>query len=338
MEEAPMTCRRIGLLITLALGLFMVPLAGEAQQAVKIPRIGILSLSSPADPAMPRRLEAFWQGLRALGWIEGQNITVERRYAEGDFDRLPTLATELVRVPVELMVTSSLPSAHAAIQATTTIPIVMVAVSDPVGQGLIASLARPGGNITGLSFETTPEFRGKQLQLLKEAAPMVSRLALLWGPRQVASQAYGKAGADAAWALGITLRSVQVQRAEDLARAFAVITSDPIGIHALMVAGPLPYMQRSQIVDFAVQRGLPTMGELREFVEAGGLMSYGISLADQWRRAATYVDKILKGTKPADLPVEQPMEFELVINLKTAEALGLTITPSLLFQATEVIR
>ena len=332
-----MTRRRFGLRLILALTILVAPLAGEAQQAMKVPRIGVLSLSSPSDPAMPRRLEAFGQGLRALGWVEGQNMTVERRYAEGDSDRLPTLATELVRVPVELMVTLGLPAAHAAIQATTTIPIVMVAVSDPVGQGLIASLARPGGNITGLAFETTPELRGKQLQLLKEAVPMASRVAFLWGPREVASQAYGKAGADAARALGITLRSVQVQRAEDLARAFAVITSDPIGIHALMVAGPLANIQRRQIVDFAIQRGLPTMGELREFTEAGGLMSYGISLADQWRRAAAYVDKILKGTNPADLPVEQPMKFELIINLKTPQALGLTIPPALLFQANEVI-
>jgi len=333
-----MTRHRIGLLLTLALGLFMVPLAGEAQQAVKIPRIGFLSLSSPSDPAMPRRLEAFWQGLRTLGWVEGQNITVERRYAEGDSDRLPILATELVRVPVELMVTPSFPAALAAKEATTTIPIVMIAVSDPVGRGLVASLARPGGNITGSSFETTPEISGKQLQLLKEAAPTVSRVAILWGPRELASEAYGKARADAARALGITLRPIRVQRAEDLAKAFAVITSDQIGIHALIVAGGLRYMQGSQIAEFAIQRGLVTMGEVREFVEAGGLMSYGINVADQWRRAATYVDKILKGTKPADIPIEQPMTFELVINLKTAQTLGLTIPPTLLFQATEVIR
>ena len=333
-----MTCRRFGLRLILALTILVAPLAGEAQQTVKVPRIGVLSLSSPSDPAMPRRLEAFGQGLRALGWVEGQNITVERRYAEGDSDRLPTLATELVRVPVELMVTLGLPAAHAAIQATTTIPIVMVAVSDPVGGGLITSLARPGGNITGFAFETTPELRGKQLQLLKEAAPTVSRVATLWGPHGLASQAYRKAGADAARALGITLQGVRVQKAEDLARAFAVITSDPIGIHALMVAGPLPYMQRSQIADFAIQRGLPTMGEAREFVEAGGLMSYGMNRTDQYRRATYYVDKILKGAKPADLPVEQPMKFELVINLTTAQALGITIPPTLLFQADEVIR
>jgi putative ABC transport system substrate-binding protein len=333
-----MTRRIIGVFVTFAVTLLVVPLAAEAQQAVKIPRIGFLSWMSPPDPGRPRGHAAFLQGLRELGWVEGQNITVERRYAEGDSDRLSTLATELVRVPVDVMVTVGLPPAHAAIQATTTIPIVMVAVSDPVGQGLITSLARPGGNITGLAFETTPELRGKQLQLLKEAAPTVSQVAFLWGPREVASQAYGKAGADAARALGITLRPIPVQRAEDLAWAFAVITSTSIGIHALMVAGPLPYMQRSQIADFAIQRGLPTMGELREFVEAGGLMSYGLNLADQWRRAATYVDKILKGTKPADLPVEQPVKFELVINLKTAQALGLTLPPTLLFQANEVIR
>jgi len=313
----------------------MVSLAGEAQQAVKIPRIGFLSLGSPSDPVMARRLEAFWQGLRALGWVEGQSITIESRYAEGDSDRLPTLATELVRVPVHVMVTAGVAAVLAAKEVTTTIPIVMVAVSDPVGRGLVASLAQPGGNITGLSFETTPEIRGKQLQLLKEAAPTVSRVALLWGPREIASQAYALVGADTARVLGITLRSIQVQRAEDLAKAFTVITSDRIGIHALMVAGAL---QRSQIADFAIQRGLPTMGELREFVEAGGLMSYGISLTDQYRRAAYYVDKILKGTKSADLPVEQPMKFELVINLKTAQALGLTIPPTLLFQADEVLK
>jgi putative ABC transport system substrate-binding protein len=338
MEDTTMTRRPLVLLIALALSFLMAPLAGEAPLAVKIPRIGFLSLQSPSDPGMPRHLAAFRQGLHELGWAEGQNITIERRYAEGDAERLSTLATELVRVPVDVMVTAGLPAALAAKQATTTIPIVMAVVSDPVGRGLVASLARPGGNITGFSFETTPEVRGKQLQLLKEAVPTVSRVAILWGPREVASQAYGKAGADAARALGITLRSVRVQRAEDLAWAFAVITSDPIGIHALMVAGPLGYMHRRQIADFARQRGLPTMGELREFVEAGGLMSYGISLTDQHRRTAYYVDKILKGAKPADLPVEQPTKFELVLNLKTAEALGLTIPPALLFQADEVIR
>jgi ABC-type uncharacterized transport system substrate-binding protein len=202
--------KAIALLMSLALTLLVVPLAAEAQQAVKIRRIGLLSLMSLPDPGRPRGDAAFRQGLRELGWVEGQNITVERRYAEGVSDRLSTLATELVRVPVELMVTPGLPTAHAAIQATTTIPIGMVAVSDPVGQGLIASLARPGGNITGLAFETTPEIRGKQLQLLKEAAPTVSRVANLWGPREVASRAYGMAAADAARALGITFRGVQV--------------------------------------------------------------------------------------------------------------------------------
>jgi putative ABC transport system substrate-binding protein len=333
-----MTRCTIGLLIIFTLGLLVAPLAGEAQQAVKIPRIGFLSLQSPSDPGMLRHLAAFRQGLRELGWVEGQNITVERRYAEGDSDRLSTPATELLRVPVDVMVTAGLPAALAAKQATTTIPIVMAVVSDPVGRGLVASLARPGGNITGFSSETTPEVRGKQLQLLKEAGPMVSRVAILWGPLEVAFQAYGKAGADAARPLGITLRWVRVQRAEDLAQAFAAITSDPIGIHALMVAGPLGYMHRRPIADFARQRGLPTMGEFREFVEAGGLMSYGINLTDQYRRSAYYVDKILKGAKPAELPMEQPMKFELVINPKTAQALGLTIPPTLLFQADEVIR
>jgi putative tryptophan/tyrosine transport system substrate-binding protein len=224
---------------------------------------------------------------------------------------------------------------------TTTIPIVMVAASDPVGRGLAASLHRPGGNITGLSLEVTPEITGKRLQLLKEVAPTISRVAILWGPGRpnpVPYEGYAKALEVAARALGITLRGVEVRRAEDFAQAFAMIMSDHIGIDALIVMGPLAYMHRRQIADFATQSGRPTMFEAKGFVEAGGLMSYGPSFRDLWRRAATYVHKILKGANPAELPIEQPMTFELVINLKTAQALGLTIPPSLLFQADEVIQ
>jgi putative ABC transport system substrate-binding protein len=256
--------------------------------------------------------------------------------AEGQLERLPDLAADLVRLKVDVILTAATPAARAAKSATTTIPIVMVDPGDPVGTGLIASLAKPGGNATGLS-STTPDVAAKNLELLKEAVPHGSRVAFVWNAVSPAAALAGKAAQVAAPALGVELQSIEVRSASELATALATIT--PERTDALMVfPDPLTFTHRGQIVDFAAQRRIPAMFGAREFVDAGGLISYGPSFPDMFRRAAVFVDKILKGTKPEDLPVEQPTTFELVINLKTAQALGITIPPTLLFQATEVIR
>jgi len=321
----------LGLILTLALGILTAPLTADAQQAGKVPRIGVLSAGSLAGVI---HLEAFREGLRDLGYVEGRNITLEYRFAEGYADRLPALVAELVRLPVDVLVVNGTVAIRPAQHATTTIPIVMVA-ADPVGAGLVASLARPGGNSTGLSI-MVPGFSGKRLEILKEAVPTLSRVAALWH-RDAPMGSYVTETQAAAQALGLQLQALEVRSPNEFDQAFAAMTSE----HAdalVMIPSALFFSHRRQLAALAVQHRLPAIFMEREFVDAGGLMAYGPSLSDLSRRAATYVDKILKGAKPADLPIEQPMKFELVINLKTAKALGLTVPPSLLFQANEVIR
>jgi putative ABC transport system substrate-binding protein len=331
--------RTIGLLVTLALGLLVAPLAAEAQPATHVHRIGWLHPGLSRPEPHPS-LEAFRQGLRALGYVEGQNLVIEDRFAEGRAERLADLAAELVRLPVEVMVAAGSAAIRTAQQATRTIPIVMAATPDPVAQGFVTSMARPGGNTTGLSLLTT-ELPGKRLEFLKEAVPHSTRIAVLWSPRGPSYESRQPLLHNltaAARALELSLHVAELGHADELDNAFAAMTR--AGAEALIVIedalliGPL----RGRIAELAVKHRLPAMCDWRYSVEAGGLMSYGPSLAGIYWQAATYVDKILKGAKPADLPVEQPTRFELVINLKTAQALGLTIPPTLLFQATEVIR
>jgi len=323
----------LALILTLALSLLLVPRAVEAQPSAKVPRIGLLSSFSPADQG-PHRVDTFRQGLQELGYREGQNLLIEYRWAEGHPERLAALAADLVRLQVDVIVTSSTLGVRAAQHATTTIPIVVGGAGDLVGGGLVASLAQPGGNITGFT-DIAPDLNGKQLELLKAAVPGVSRVAFLdAASSQVLHWHEAQA---AAHTLAIQLLPVEVRAAQELPSAFAAMTSQ--GADALLtVLSVFTLVHRRQIVALAAERRLPAMYQGREFVEAGGLMSYGTDRRDQWRRTATYVDKILKGAKPADLPVEQPRKFELVVNLTTAEALGLTIPPALLFQADEVLR
>ena len=322
------------LLITLAL-LVALP-APEAQQARKVPRLGVLIPAEPSSPDEPH-LAAFRQALRDLGYVEGQTIAVEYRYAHGVAERFRELITELVRLQVDVLVVGSGPAALVAKNATQTIPIVAVGAGDPVGSGLVASLARPGGNITGLSLAFGEGFSGKWVELLTEVAPQVSRVGYLYNPASPVGRAYVHDLQRAAQARGVTLQPLEVRELAQMDSAVA--TMSQAGGGALIVLGdPLFFPHRSRLPELAAAHRLPAIYTFRVFVEAGGLMSYGASLPDIWRRAATYVDKILKGATPADLPVEQPIKFELVINLKTAKALGLTIPPTLLLQADDVIR
>jgi putative ABC transport system substrate-binding protein len=334
-----MTRRRIGFLITLTLAILVAPLAGEAQPPTPVPRIGVLSAFTRQELDRNRAgSEAFLEGMRALGYVEGQNFVLEYRAAEGQYERFPALAAELVRLPVDVLLVPNTPGALAAQHATTTIPIVMVGIGDPVGSGLVASLARPGGNITGLSV-LRPELIEKQLEILKDLLPTVSRVAVLYNPANPATTLQVRAAEVAAQAVGVQLYLQEARGPDAFDRAFAAMTRADAG--ALLVFGDPVFVQhRRRLAALAVTSRLPTMHQIQcaAFVEAGGLLCYGPSLRDVNRRAAYYVDRILKGAKPADLPVEQPMTFELVINLKTAEALGITIPPTLLFQATEVIR
>jgi putative tryptophan/tyrosine transport system substrate-binding protein len=276
------------------------------------------------------------EGMRALGYVEGQHFVMESRDAEGQHERLPALAAELVGVPVDVLVTWGTPAALAAKHATTTIPFVSVSVGDPVGTGLVASLARPGGHITGLSV-LSPELIRRQLELLKDVLPTVSRVAILWNPGNPANALQVSEAHVAAQPLGVQLHLVEAHSPEAFDRAFAAMTRAHAG--ALLVVGDAMFrLHRSRLAAVAATSRLPTMHNVRAYIEAGGLLCYGPSNPETSRRVATYVDKILQGAKPGDLPVEQATTFELVINLKTAEALGLTIPPSLLFQATEVIR
>ncbi len=309
----------------------------DAQQTPKVPRIGFLVANLAARPHLR---EAFRQGLRDLGYVEGRNVVIESRDAEGKIERLPALAAELVALKVDVIVTAGgTPTALAAKQATRTLPIVFAAASDPVQSGLVTSLARPGGNVTGLSL-LAPELVGKCMEQLKQAVPGVSRVAVLWQPG-----AHGERmdkdmlkGAEVSGrALGVRLQFVEARGLADFDRAFSDMTGAHAGALTVLGSGMFT-SERRRLVDLAAKNRLPAMYPWREFVDAGGLMAYGANLADLHRRAATYVDRILKGAKSGDLPVEQPTKFELVINLKTAKALGLTIPPSVLQRADEVIQ
>jgi ABC-type uncharacterized transport system substrate-binding protein len=320
----------------LTLGTLAAPLAAEAQQPAKVARIGYLSINLAAAP--PNQLEAFRRGLRDLGYVEGRDVVIEYRDASGKVDRLSALAAELVALKVDVIMAGSTPHALAAKQATGTIPIVFISSGDPVADGLVASLARPGGNVTGLS-SLTPERVSKCLELLKQAVPRVSRVAVLWQPGAVGDRtekAMLKEADVAARALGMRLQLVETRTPVDIDRAFSDMTKQRAGALAVWTTAMFA-RERERLVAFAAKNRLPAVYTLREFVDAGGLMAYGHDQADLNRRAATYVDKILKGTKPADLPVEQPTKFELIINLKTAKALGLTIPQTLLLRADHVI-
>jgi ABC-type uncharacterized transport system substrate-binding protein len=322
----------VGLVVTLVLLTVWAPLVAEAQPPDQVYRIGFLS----TDPPLALLWEALLDGLRERGYREGQNLVFERRFSEGHAERFPELAAELVRLRVDCIIVNTTPAALAAKHATQTIPIVMLAALDPVGAGLVASLARPGGNITGLS-SLGPELGGKRLELLKEVMPGLTRVAVLWNAANPANAAVWQETQAAARALGLRLHSQDVRGPQDLEGAFArMAQARPEAL--LVLSDALLGMHRPQIVEFATQQQLPGVFAGRASVVDGGLMYYGPSQPYRFRRAADYVDRILKGTKPADLPVEQPMKFELVINLKTAKALGLTIPPHILFQADEVIR
>lgn len=326
--------KKIFLFLIATLVLAYVHLA-QAQQPAKVRRIGHLAVNSPsADRHLD---EAFKQRLRELGWVEGQNITIEYRSAEGKPDRLPDLAVELVRLKVDVIVsTGGTPGAQAAKKATGTIPIVFTSSGDPVATGLVVSLARPGGNVTGLS-RVGPDLSVKKMELLKEIMPKISRVAFMWNPANPANTLSLKETEVAARALRWQLQSVEVRGSQDLEPAFSAMTKARAA--ALIVQSDQMFRgELARLAGLAVKNGLATMLPQSEYVEAGGLMSYGENLTDRYRRAAVFVDKILKGAKPADLPVEQPTKFELVINLKTAKQIGLTIPQWTLMKADRVIR
>ena len=315
-----------------ALSLLAMPLAARAQPAGKVWRIGLVAGSSGFSPS-----KAFRQGLRELGYVEGRNVVIEQRSAEGQAERFPELIAETLQLKVDVLVVGSTSGALAAKRATPTTPSVFAGVPDPVAQGIVASLAHPGGNITGASLGIGESFAGKSVEFLKEALPNVSHLAAFWNSETPATATFVKEMQAAARALNIRLGWVDVRSVTQLDAAFIKIAASNAG-GLIVTAHPLFGLHAIKFVQFAANRRLPAMYFFSDFVHLGGLMAYGPSLADSFRQAAVYVDKILKGTKPADLPIEQPTQFELVINLKTAKALDLTIPPSLLLRADEVIR
>ena len=323
--------RPLGLLITLALGLLMAPLATSQPPTGKVYRIGSLGVGA----SIPEVGAQFWEEMRRLGYIPGHNLFFEPSWAETP-EQLPARAAELVARQVDLIMTLGTPATRAAQQATATIPIVFGMAADPVGTGLVASLARPGGNVTGLSLFTA-ELGSKRLELLTEAGLPLSRVAVLFNPTNPASEPQWHAMSAAGTALGIQLYPVEVRDPPELEDGFRAMTQERVTA-VMVLQDPLFLRQRHQLVGLAARTRLPMISPWREVAEAGGFMSYGEDPADLIRRAAVYVDKILKGARPADLPVERPMKFKLVINLKTAEALGLTLPPTLLFQADEVLR
>jgi putative tryptophan/tyrosine transport system substrate-binding protein len=327
-----MWSRGVGLIMTLILSLLATPLATDAQQAGKIPQVGFLLLGSPDSYA--RAFAVFRQALHEFGYVEGQNIVFEYRWAEGA-DQFSNLAAELVQRRVDVIVAPSTPAIHAAKQATTTIPIVILSVGDPVAARLVETLARPGGNITGITGPITGAFCGKMLELLKEAVPGIARVAVLGAP--TAHAHYLRETAVTAQLLGVQLHPIELQGPDALESAFETATD--AGADALLLLPTVFFtLNERRIAALAVQSRLPAIFWRRSFAAVGGLMAYGPRSLDLWRRAAALAGRILQGTKPADLPVEQAMHFELVINLKTAQALGLTIPPMALFQADEVIR
>ena len=323
------------MIVRIALSAALVLLAAlgpaGAQPAGQIPRVGFLGAGS----SISANVEAFRQGLRELGWAEGKNIVIEYRFAEGRFDRLPDLAADLVRLKVDVMTAAPTPGAVAAKKATGTIPIVMVGVGDPVGLGLIATLARPGGNVTGLSFDAGMEI-GKGLEIIKETLPNARRVAVLSNPANPGQPAAMKNLKAAARSLGVELRFLEAQGPDEFDGVFATMAKERVEA-LLVVTDSTFYIQRARLADLATKHRLPAVCGFRDYAEAGALMSYGPSVVAMYQRAALFVDRILKGAQPASLPVEQPTKFELVINLKAAKALGLTIPQSLLLRADDVV-
>lgn len=311
------------------------PVAARAQSTSKPRRIGWLG--GPTREAAQPFLRPFLQGLKALGWVEGQNIQIEWRFGGGRAERLPALAAELVRLGVELIVTPSTPTVLAARSATTTIPLVTVGGNDPVELGLVPSLARPGGNITGTTMATTPEITGKQMELLKETAPKTSRMAVLWNPATKGNAAFLRAAENAARTLALELQVQEARSSDDFDAAFRAMAAKRA--ETLFVLGDVMFVTHTVwLAELATKARRPAMYTQREFVDAGCLISYGARASDNFRRAASYVDRILKGAKPGDLPIERPKAFELIVNLKAAKAIGLTIPPALLQRADEVIQ
>jgi putative ABC transport system substrate-binding protein len=317
--------------ITLLGGAAVWPLAARAQQPRKVWRLGVLQPGAPPEPLV----EVIRQRLREFGYIEGRDVVLEYRWAEGNLDRLTDLAMELIGLKVDVITTLSTPAALAARNATTTIPIVFAAVGDPVGAGVVPSLARPGGNATGISLLAT-ELSAKRLEVLREIVPDISRVAMLWNDTNPGMVLRAREAQDAATKLGVIVESVGVHDLIDFDAAFVAIERSRADA-LLTLVDPFTRQHRKRIVDFAAHRHLPAIYEAREFVESGGLVSYGPSLVAIQRRAVEYIDKIFKGSKPADLPVEQPTKFELLVNLKTAKALGREVPPMLLGRADEVI-
>jgi len=320
--------------ILVAVVLLALGVTGEAQQPKKVPRIGFLG-STPLS-AISSRVEAFSHGLRELGYVEGKNIIIEWQYAEGKLDRLSELAAELVRLKVDVIVTAGASSSRSAKEATSTIPIVMGFNNDPVGNGIVASLARPGGNITGLS-SLAPEISGKQLELLKEIVPNLSRVGVFGNSTEPGNAKSLKEVELAAEVFGVKLQYLDVLSPKDIETAFRAATKGRADA-VLVLLNRVALSHRTQIADLAAKSRLPAMYDTTEFVEDGGLMTYGVSITDLFRRAAVYVDKILKGAKPADLPVEQPKKFEFIINLNAAKQIGVTIPPNVLVRADRVIK
>jgi putative ABC transport system substrate-binding protein len=323
--------------VALALGILAAPLATGAQPPVKIYRIGVLANALPTAPQAVRLWEAFAEGMRERGYIEGQNFVFERRSTEGRLERSASLAAELVGLKVDLILAAGTAGVRAAQQATSAIPIVMVYALDPVEGGLVSSLARPGGNVTGVAFGAGLEIVGKHLELLKEAIPKLSRVAVLSDPAHPLDAGFRREAQAAARVLGVTVHFYEVRDPNELESAFTAMTRSRADA-LLMLSEPFAFVHARRIADLAAKSRLPAVSAFRESVEAGGLMAYATSAPDMFRHAATYVDKILKGARPGDLPIEQPTKFELVINLKTAKALGLKIPQSLLNRADDVIQ
>jgi putative ABC transport system substrate-binding protein len=330
-----MNRRDAGIALVLGvLGFGAAPRSAEAQQASKVYRVGYLS--TPTRESVARGVDAFERKLRELGWIEGQNLILEYRWAEGDVSRLPALAAELIRDGVDLIVAPAGSAAQAAKKATSSIPIVMIFPSDPVALGLVANLRRPGGNVTGTTFTPDAEIFGKQLEILKEAFPRTSRVAVLWNPADASFGVQGRPVEAAARSLKIRLQHVEARGPEQFEAAFSAMARERAD--ALLITGSSTFLaHRARLAELALRGRLPTMVSFREMVEAGGLTAYAVNMADFVGHAAVYVDKILKGANPADLPVEQPTKFELVINLKTAKALGVEVPQSLLLRADQII-
>lgn len=321
--------------ITLLGGATVWPLAAFAQQTDRVRRVGILLSVAPGDAEFQRRIATIKKALQEFGWVEGRTIDFATRYAEGKPERLTALASELVQAKVDVIVTQGGESIDAARRASDTVPIVMASVGDAVGQGIVASLSHPGGNVTGLSLFAT-EQGTKRLELLKEIYPSLARIAVFWNGNSVGHRLQENEMEQAVPVLGLTLHSVGIRTVNDIDEGFG--SAKRAGVQAIVtMEDPFIQFHRSRIVDLAMRQKLPVVGEFRPIVVAGGLMSYGPNQIDMWRRAATYVDKIFKGARASDLPVELPVKFELVINLKTAKTLGLTVPPSLLSRADELI-